>query len=361
MNISDISAIRMDSQQIQNTKFTEVKELVSWMGAIQAQDHPMANWAIGTRLPGFTEAQVDAATDRAEIIRTHLLRPTWHFVAATDIYWMLQLTAPHIMVKSKTVFKQMGVTEAVCHTANDAIVGAFRNALFLSRDELILAMEHAGISNSRIAASHLLFQAELAGILCSGIKENNRQTYALLEVRVPKPATISREEALSKLTTKYFKSHGPASLGDFVWWSGLPVRDAKKAIQMVENELAVVDIEGERYWLAREFSEIVMPAKDEVYLLPAFDEFLISYKDRTPSFPQQYHSKAFTVNGIFHPVIVVNNQVCGLWKRSVKKDKVYFEASFFKPCSKIIRSLTENSAARFALFLGKELVVNGIL
>lgn len=361
MKTADVSAIRMDSQQIRRTTFTEVKDLVSWMGAIQAQDHPMANWAIGTRLPGFTEAMVDAATDRAEIIRTHILRPTWHFVAATDIYWMLQLTASQVMVKSSTVFKQMGITEAVCHTANDAIIRAFKDKPFLSRDELILAMEEAGLSNGRLAASHLLFQAELAGILCSGIKENNRQTYALLEVRVPKPAAISRDEALSKLALRYFRSHGPATLNDFVWWSGLPVRDAKRGLQMVETSLFAVDIEGGRYWSAQEYSSSVSVQKDEIYLLPAFDEFLISYKDRTASFLPQYHSKAFTVNGIFHPVIVVDHQVCGLWKRAVKKDKVHFEASFFKAPSKKIKLLTEKAAFNFAVFLGKELIVNEIL
>ncbi|SHF18493.1 winged helix DNA-binding domain-containing protein [Pedobacter caeni] len=353
MNPADISNIRLINQQIESGSFNQAKDLVSWMGAVQAQDYAMATWGIGLRTPGLTEKMVQEGIDHGTILRTHLLRPTWHFVAAEDIWWMLDLTAAHVMVKSKSRFKELGLSPEVCLKSNQVIEAAFANNKYLSREELYLEMEKNNVSTGKDRLSHLIFFAELEGILCSGIKRDKNQTYAILGDRVPRPAALSRDEALAKLAFKYFSSHCPATLNDFIWWSGLSVTAAKRALEMIQPDFIAETIASQQYWFPIHFSGIV-PQSSSVHLLPAFDEFLISYKDRTAGFPLEHHPKAFTINGIFHPVIVVNGQVKGLWKRTIKKDKVRFEYQFFNPVTNKILDLTRKAAVQFAAFLDKK-------
>jgi hypothetical protein len=358
MNLEDISNIRLVNQQIEVSAFSRGKELVSWMGAIQAQDYAMATWGIGLRLPEATEKLIQEEIDNGTILRTHLLRPTWHFVSADDIWWVLELTAAQVRMKSGSRLKELGISSEVSLKSNQVIESAFANHKYLTREELYFEMEQNKVGGGKDRWSHLIFLAELEGILCSGIKKDKSQTYAILADRMPRPASISRDEALAKLAFKYFSSHGPASINDFIWWSGLPVTAAKRALEIIKPNFIFETIAGQQFWFPEHFSRS-LPEIPSVYLLPAFDEFLISYKDRTAAFPLAHHSKAFTNNGIFHPVIVVNGQVKGLWKRTIKKDKVYFEPKFFNPVSKDILDLTMKSALKFAEFLDKKLVCTG--
>jgi hypothetical protein len=194
-------------------------------------------------------------------------------------------------------------------------------------------------------------QAELDGIICSGA---GKQTYALLEERVPKPKPLAKEEALGKLAHRYFTSHGPATLPDFVWWSGLAVGDAKHALAMVHTEFISETIYSQTYWFSPSIS---IPTSDSaaVCLLPAFDEFIISYKNKNAALPFEHHRKAVSNNGIFWPIIVVNGQVTGTWKRTLKKEKVVIETEFFAPPNKTTRSKIKAATHSFAQFLGKEI------
>lgn len=354
MNLENVSNIRLVNQQIEASTFKRGKDLVSWMGAMQAQDYAMATWGIGLRLPEATEKMIQEEIDSGAILRTHLLRPTWHFVSADDIWWMLELTAAQVRMKSGSRLKELGINAEICLKSNQVIESAFANHTYLTREELYFELEQNKVGSNKDCWSHLIFLAELEGILCSGIKKDRNQTYAILGDRVRRPASISRDEALEKLAFKYFSSHCPASLNDFIWWSGLPVTAAKRALEMIKPNFISETIAGQQFWFPKNFSRST-PEIPAVYLLPAFDEFLISYKDRTAAFPLVHHPKAFSNNGIFHPVIVVNGQVKGLWKRTIKKDKVYFELQFFNPETKKVLDLTKKAALRFAEFLDKKL------
>ncbi|WP_083252012.1 winged helix DNA-binding domain-containing protein [Pedobacter steynii] len=356
MKPRDISSIRLINQQIETSSFTCGKELVSWMGAMQAQDYAMASWGIGLRIPGFTEKKVQAEIDQGRILRTHLLRPTWHFVAADDIWWMLELTASHVKTKSRSRFKELGLSPEICQKSNRIIEKAFSKNKYLTREELHAEIENNKLSIDKDRLTYLIFWAELEGILCSGIKRDKNQTYAILGDRVPKPSSLSRDEALAKLAFTYFSSHCPASLADFSWWSGLSVTDAKRAMEIIRPKFIFETIADQQYWFPENFST-PFPKNSSVHLLPAFDEFLISYKDRTAAFPLGHHPKAFTINGIFHPVIVVNGQVKGIWKRTIKKDKVYFEPFFFNPVPQKTLDLTKKAAINFAEFLDKKIEI----
>ena len=356
MNLADIAKIRLISQQIAGTKFKTVKDIVAWMGAMQAQDYAMVKWAIGVRLPNITDQVVETAIDNGEIIRTHLLRPTWHLVSADDIYWMLALTAPQIKASLKSRHKELALSEAIFAKSNTIIEKALRGGKHLIREELMAALGKAKIATDDNRSSHLLLRAELDGIACSGATKVGKQTYALLEARVPKTKPLTKEEALAKLAKKYFTSHCPATLQDFVWWSGLSVGEASHALEMVKSDFISETIASQTYWLADSFS-IPKTGKESVYLLPAFDEFIISYKDRSASLPLENHNKTISNNGIFRPVIVVNGQVIGIWKRTVKKDKVMMETEFFKQPNKSTKSLIEKAAISFGHFLEKKMEI----
>jgi len=178
----------------------------------------------------------------------------------------------------------------------------------------------------------------------------------LLDERVKKKKKFTKEEALAELAKRYFLSHGPATIADFAWWSGLAVTDARKGLELVKSNFYSETIDSETYW----FSDAIKPTKknkQQVYLLPAFDEFLISYKKRTASLPAEHHVKAVSFNGIFYPTIVINGKVTGLWKRTMKKDKVLIETNFFSAHDKATKKLIEERAQGFGYFLGKEVEV----
>lgn len=353
MNLTDISQLRLINQQIIASEFKTPKEIVCWMGAMQAQDFNMAKWAIGLRLRNSTDKLIESAIDQSEIIRTHLMRPTWHFVSSEDIYWMLALTAPHVKAFLKSRDKVLEITENIYEKSNTIIENALQGSKHLFREELVNGLEQANIATDNNRASHLLLRAELDGIICNGKIINNKITYGLLSDRVARTKTLTRDEALSQLAIKYFTSHCPATLQDFVWWSSLSVNESKHALEMIKSKLVSETIDNQTYWLTDSFS-IPKLNKDSVCLLPAYDEFIISYKDRTASLPLEIFNKAVSNNGIFRPTIVINGQVRGLWKRTIKKDKIILETEFFQPVSKTTINLIEKAVIQFGNFMNKK-------
>jgi len=347
MNFTEIANIRLTSQQISSTKLKSVKDIVGWLGAIQAQDYAMAKWAIGIRLPDSTDKLVETAINNGEIIRTHLLRPTWHFVSADDIYWMIELTAPQIKASLRSRHKELELSENIFRMSNKLIKRALSDGQDLTREELKEIFGRSVISTEDNRLSHLLLMAELDGIICSGTIKDGKQTYTLLEKRVPKPESLTKEEALEKLARKYFSSRCPAALEDFAWWSGLSIIDARIALEMVKADLVSEMIDSQTYWFAN-YSPIT---KESVYLLPAYDEFLISYKNRTASFLYVNDNKVISSNGIFRPVIVVNGQVAGIWKRTIKNDAVIVKSELFMQPDENTNVLIENEIIKYSHFL----------
>lgn len=356
MTLSNVALIRLINQQISETNFKTIKDLVGWMGAMQAQDYAMMKWAIGTRLTGSTEQLVDKAMNDGEIIRTHLLRPTWHLTSSDDVYWMLELTASQIKAKMKSRNKELELSEAIFSKCNRLLEKVLVNGNHLKREELFSEFEKLKIATDNNRGSHLLLNAELDGIICSGISKGKSPTYAILTERISKPKPLIKDEALAKLAQKYFTSHGPATLQDFVWWSGLSVSDARHALEMVKTHFISEIIETETYWWANVNHK---PASDKtyIYLLPAFDEYIISYRNRNASLSQVNNKKAVSDNGIFRPVIVINGRVEGIWKRSLMKDLILLETSFFLKQNNSMINLIEKEAKSFGRFFNREVKV----
>lgn len=355
-----IADIRMLSQQLTSPIFEHPKDLVSWMGAVQAQDYPMSKWAVGTRLQSGNRQTVDEALQRGEILRTHVMRPTWHLVAAEDIRWMLNLTTLRLKAAYSSYAKGRGLdtTPKLYEHNKELILKTLEGNKSLTRQEIEAALVQIGaIQADNEADKHYvkysIALAEVEGFVCSGVDKGNKPTYALLNERVPPVRELHKEEALALLAGRYFKSHSPASLNDFTWWSGLTTTEARQAIGLIEGELITDRFTDQKLYVHESFKEAVAPPEDVLHLLPSFDEYLISYKDRTAVLASEHHPKAFNNFGTFYPVILHKGKIVGNWNKTTKKGALSIETSFFDPKTRISQKLLEKAAKRYLRFWEK--------
>jgi len=344
----DIAQLRLYNQHIAHQTFTKPGDIVKYLGAVQAQDYAGAKWALGLRLKGSTDAAIDKAMADGSIIRTHVLRPTWHFVTPADARWMIELTAPRINAFSASRYRQLQLDSAVFKRSNDALAKALEDNKQLNRAEMMAALNQAGVATDDLRFIHLLMRAELDKVICSGTRQGKQFTYALFDDRIPMSKPLAKEEALAQLATRYFTSHGPATLPDFTWWSGLSGADAKSGLEMVKPQLASTWVEGREYWMAKE-QPIVNDKVPVAHLLPAFDEFAVAYSDRTAIVNPEYLTQARHV--IFDPSIVINNQVVGTWKRIIKKNAVDITLNPFGKLTKTQEKAVEAAAGRYRKFI----------
>jgi len=353
MTLSDISMIRLENQKVVSAEFTTAMDVVSWMGAIQAQNESMSKWAIGVRMQNPLKKNIEEAFDRGEILRTHLLRPTWHLVTSRDIHWMLDLSAQKILKSLTTRHRELELTGPLIRKCHGIIEKSLSDAGCLTRQELADAFNSAGISTQENRLSHILFEAELNKIICSGPQKDEKTTYSLLSERAPETNKLTKDEALAELASRYFKSRFPATIEDFIWWSNLSVSDARKAVDYIKPDFSAETIGGARYYIPESFREKEKYDKS-LFLLPAYDEFLICYRDRTSSLSNVNNRKAVSDNGIFYPLIVINGKVAGTWKRKIQKNRVTISAVFFRPPDKSIHKHLNEKVQLHGYFLNKE-------
>ncbi len=353
---STIAQLRLQNQQIARSKFSTPQEVVAWHGAKQAQDYTHAKWAIGLRVPDATDQTIEQAIDTGTILRTHIMRPTWHFVAAQDIRWMMRLTAPQIVRLGLALERDLGLDAATFRRTNDVIVKALEGGHQRTRKELAEAIERAGIMTNSSRMVYIMFRAETELLVCNGSRRGKEQTYALLDERIPPSPMLTREEALAELARRYFTSHAPATVQDFSWWSGLKVGDARAALDMIKSELVSMPMDHLTYWMPKDM-DLPTNIEPSVHLLPAFDEFMVSYKERGASLDPSFAANTITGNGIFKPIVVVNGRIVGIWSRIEKKDAVLIEPQLFKDVSDAEKEGIAKAAERFGRFLGKEILI----
>lgn len=356
MNFQEISHLRLHNQQVTTSVFSTPKDVVDWMGAMQAQDFTMSRWAVGVRLPGSAESVIEEAFNKGDILRTHLMRPTWHLVSSDDISWMIELTAPSVKSSIRSRRTELELTDEFLRFGFSILEKAMEDGRHATRDELVRLFTEAGISLNDNRAAHILMHAELEGLICSGMIKNNKQTYALLDYRVKNKKKHHREEALALLARKYFQSHSPATVRDFCWWSGLGIRDVRAGMEAIRKDLLSVTVGDETYWIL-ESSSAASPSAKGIFFLPAYDEFLISYTDRTASLLLEHHNKAVSSNGIFKPIIIEDGHVTGIWNRIVKKDKILLNTVFFdEPRISVLKRL-EKAVIPYGTFMNKKILI----
>ncbi len=240
---SEIARRRLHNQHVTRPGLRTPEAVVAWFGAMQAQEYAAARWAIGLRLPGSVgDAEIERAFDAGRILRTHVMRPTWHFVTTADIRWMLELTAPRVQRTLGSYTRQLGLDARTLTRATKVFERVLRDGQHLTRPELGEHLQKAGIEARLNRLAHIALHAELERVICSGPRRGKQFTYALLDERAPRAIRLTRDEALAELTTRFFRSHGPATIRDFVWWSGLTTADSKRGLDVVRARPAVAAV-----------------------------------------------------------------------------------------------------------------------
>lgn len=351
-----IAQHRLRNQRLIGPPFLKPEDVVRWLTAVQCQDYAGAKWAIAQRVKGTADVEIDQLFNNGKILRTHVMRPTWHFVMPADIRWLLKLTAPRVNAISAYYYRKFELDDALFRRSNAAIAKALSDGKHLTRAELAKVLERAGIDAKGLRLAYLILRAELDAVICSGALRGKQFTYALLNNRVPEGETLERDEALAKLTKRYFTSHGPALLRDYAWWSGLTMTDAKAGIEMASPHLNHETVEGKTYW----FGNLGTTAKSKgptVHLLPNYDEYLIAYKDRASSFDPSLQKQLRPNEDVLNAhVIVLNGKVIGGWRRTIRKDEVTINANLLLNLNKAEKGALRLAAERYRQFLGKSVV-----
>jgi hypothetical protein len=350
MKSQDIEVQRLRNQQISGTHCNSPEEVVAWMGAVQAQDYAMAKWALALRLKKATDKSIDRVIDEGRIVRTHLLRPTWHFVAVEDVRWMMQLAAPHMNKLAGSMYRQLKLDDEVFGKTNDIIGKLLADGSHLTREEIIAEVNRAGIETDNLSATHIMFRAELDMVVCNGARRGKKFTYALFDHRVPAAPSFSREEALAMLAERYFRSRGPATLQDFVWWSGLSVTDSKIGLEAVRGKFNSVQIANKEYIFPEPAKSVRVP---KALLLPCYDEYTVGYADRSAVMNDELAKNPDSGNGIFKPIMVTKGKMTGVWRRTEKKDQIVIEMLPLTGDQAPVQETFEEAAADYAKFLGK--------
>ncbi len=350
MKNGDLLHQRLANQHLAQPQFADPAALVAWLGAVQAQDYYGAKWALAQRLQRASDASLEQAFDDGRILRTHVMRPTWHFVAPADIRWLLALTAPRVRALLAQYDRQLQVDAALRHRSQAVLTRALQGRQALTRAELDRALKAAGIHQNGQGLGHLVMHAELSGLICSGPRRGKQFTYMLLEERVPPTLPLSRDEALAELVRRYFISHGPAQAADFAWWSGLTMADARRGLELLGGQLVCEAIGGQDYWLA---PSSPAPRARAAYLLPNYDEYTVAYRDRDAYFdPRHAAGLDPRTSSPFSNAILIRGRVAGFWKRTLSKGAVSVETRWLAPPSAAQMRAVVAAAKRYGEFLG---------
>ena len=316
MTPTDILSHRLHNQHLSRKEFSNPTDIVSHLGAVQSQEYIGAKWAIGQRLIGATNKSLDDAFNNGEILRTHMMRPTWHFVTPKDIKWIITLTAPRVKRIMEYYNRQLEL-DITLFTKSNLILSKNMSGKSMTRAEIEELLSKNGIKAHGQRLGHIVSWAELDGVICSGPMNGKKHTYALVAERAPDAISLSREESLKELAKRYFQSHGPATLKDFVWWSGLLTNDAKIGLSLLGKSIESEVLGEKTYWFFR--SAIPKMPKD-VYLLPTYDENTIAYTERDLFYDNSNENiMGRPGNAQFLNAVMHEGKVIAAWRRSFTK------------------------------------------
>ena len=344
MTLQTVVQQRLRNQRIVQAGPASPEALIAWSGAVQAQEYAAAKWGVGLRMPaGAKDADVEEAFNAGRIVRTHVLRPTWHFVAATDAGWMLQLTAPRVHRALGYARRYYEIDNRMCVRAAQVFERALRDGRHLTRAALGTALARAGVTVTGLQLAFLTIYAELERVICSGALQGGKHTYALFAMRVPAPRRLAGDEALGELTTRYFRSHGPATIRDFSWWSGLTRADARRGLEIAGARSA--SIERHTYWSCTRSG--TRPAARRVHLLPIYDEYLVAYRDH------EAVRRPVTVRGRLPQAVIADGQVAATWRPVRAAEGVRLDVIAERRLTQDERRAIERAAQRYGAFVQK--------
>ena len=352
MDKAQLAHLRLHAQGIAATAWTTPGEVVAGLGAVQAQDYLGALWAIGLRMRRATEPAVEAAIVERTIVRTWPMRGTLHFVAAADVRWMLELLAPRVVANTARRYQQLELDDRTFARSRELFTEALGGGKQLSRPAMYQVLEAAGIPTAGQRGIHILSRLAHEGLLCFGAREGKQPTFVLLDEWVSGTPRLDHDEALAELARRYFTGHGPATVPDLMWWSGLPATDARAALAMAKAGLDHVEVDGQTYWMGLEVSSGGgSPAT--LHLLAPFDEYLLGYRDRSAVLDPLHATKVNPGNnGMFSPTIMVGGRIVGTWKRVIKRNAVVITSHPFDTLAEDELDAFAAAAEEYAAFLG---------
>lgn len=355
MSAHDIARRRLHNQSLAAPAFKNPSGVVRWFGAVQAQDYLGSLWALGLRMRPTCEAEVERAVAERSIVRTWPLRGTLHFVAAEDARWMIGLMGARTVARAASRYRQLGLDAATFAKSTRVIARALEGGKRLTRAELAAALERSGVATGGQRLIHILNRSALEGLTCYAARRGKQFTFTLLDEWIPTSTRLAREEALAELAARYFKSHGPATLEDFVWWSGLTTADARAGLESARRSLEHELLDGRTYWLSPSTPIATPAAKDShpsAHLLPAFDEYTVAYKERGAVLHPSHARRPDAATAVLGPTILLDGRAVGTWKRTLKRDSVVIETSLWTNLKRAELRALDAAARRYGEFLG---------
>jgi hypothetical protein len=354
----DITQARLKNQHLLGSASTNAVEAVRHLGAVQSQDFAAAKWSLGQRVANATDDTIEETFNKGEILRTHVLRPTWHFILPEDIRWMLHLTAPQVKKAMATYDRKLELDDRLYTKTTAIIREALEKADFITRQEIKVLLDDARITTDVQRLAHIVMRAELDGVICSGPRRGKQFTYALLDARAPKTHLLNREEACITLAKRYFLSHGPAQLKDFAWWSGLPLKEATQAVSKLTSELQTYIVEGRTFYGGELTDDPTI--EHSAQLLSIFDEYTIAYNDRADLSSGNDIERMIQMGNALTAVVILDGKVVGTWKRKLQKSSVIVDISLFREITGQGKTIIRAAADKYGDFLKLRLEITGI-
>jgi hypothetical protein len=348
--IQTIADQRLRNHSLVPARHRTAAAVVEWLGAVQGQEYEPAKWGLALRMKAAADATIERAFEEGRILRTHVMRPTWHFVTPADIRWMLELTGPRVQRVMAPYNRHLELDAATMTRGTAIIERALGDRQYLTRTELGERLQRAGLAMAGTRLAHLAMHAEQEGVICSGPRRGKKSTYALIAERAPDARRLSRDESIAELTRRFVRSHAPATIRDLVWWSGLTTAEAKRGLEIVKA--ARLEIDGHVYWTLGSSSIDPSPVESGAHFLPIYDEYLVSYRDRV-AVPHGPSTIARPVGFVtFQHALILAGQVAGTWRVSRKPGGVTIDATLLRPLKRGERPMIAGAAERYGKFVG---------
>ncbi|NUN68208.1 MAG: winged helix DNA-binding domain-containing protein [Bacteroidetes bacterium] len=345
----DIIRARIHHQHLGKEKRTSPANAVAWFGAVQAQDYHAALWGVSLRLSGVTLASLEAEFNNGSFLRTHVLRPTWHFVAPDNVRWMQQATAHRVRLLMAGYDRSFGIDRKFIRRTNTLLEKELRDATYLTREELADRLKRNRVTAEGQKLAHIMMHAELDALICSGPRRGNQFTYALLDERAPVQRPLEKEEALAELAAIYVRSHGPVLLKDFAWWSGLTLKEAGIGLNAAAPGLRHETIGGQEYWSAAGVRSAVPPPPSAL-LLSVYDEFHIAYKDRSALGGAEYDTTLKSMGNDLTSLLLIDGRIAGTWKRTLGTRKAEITVSRLRRLTANEKKVVRAEGERYGAF-----------
>lgn len=358
----DLLRLRLSRQGLAGNDLRTPLDVVQRMLALQSQDFPAGKWAVGARAPGTTLADVNAAIDSGEIVRSWPMRGTLHLVPARELNWMLQITTPRLLSGGRTRRAQLNLDEDSIESARAVAFDALEGGRGLTRAQFLQVLEDAGIDTQGQRGYHIIGVLAQTGTLCWGPHEGRQQLLVLLDEWVPNPRMLPRDEALGEFLFRYLDGHGPATLKDFAWWSKVTVAEAKIGLAVARDRLSEVQVDETTYYLPASVDTAPLgegPRQGSpVLTLPGFDEYLLGYGDRSLVIdPENFLRVVPGKNGIFFPIVVASGRVIGTWRATSARSALTASAELFEPVSGNVDEEFARGIRAYEAFLGAPVTV----